>query len=368
MIQNYRHGALVMLADGRVCSMIEERMDNFPIVAESVVAMRASKSGLVLMRTTDDRIIRSSVKMGLSDITPRLMRQLRDGDAGIQDFIVGNGYYVIRTRDQICVISTITGVCRHYKNTKVDLVSFYSGFGYIRTTCNRLIALDMPIYDKSELSRSMLVRHSDAKNIKEIICGLYCAVVIRHDGTAYSHSRAKNPRVTSGTIKESYFKTITLPDGELVFKIVMDGCHTLFIMTSGLCYYEDAREPKLCPEPIEALYGFCVEDAHILGDLAAIKYDGNKVCMINTLYQCTHTKYCVSLLSFFDDKSTASVARVGDHVYFIMDDGSAYQCGIDIITTDPVPDRIRFFDDNPIAIVDRAQTIRSAQNVLVHEP
>ena len=201
-------------------------------------------------------------------------------------------------------------------------------------------------------------------HIHKIICVHMWALFLMDDGVVYAHQNGHH---------NDYKLRLEISFGikEQVTDIVVRGLSIFYTTASGACYYTErpqtntqcARPDSLVPEPLRFMFGYFIERVFVLYDAIVFQYDGNKLCLVHQYEpaRCLGTVMYIdrryfdgsmlpTRLDFFDGMSIILVDQIGPFIYFTTDTGQVYYCEYSQDMNNKQFERMRFFDDNPVAI------------------
>lgn len=403
MIIEWSNKALAVLVDGRVLIGLSENdrdralikwhdTDPWAVNVAQVQMGRPCETYAIL--TKDGRLLMGYwLEIRPEDITPSINKALGTVNVNIDQFFMDSSTLVIRTGNDVHIISVdtspqyhgkpimITDVFSYSFHCETDLFNFGYDHGLVRTTDNRLFRIgNMHRYGKAMrwpllpfLPKQELIFH-DTANIEHVYIGTEHTLLHMRNGSVYE--QGLTDRLPTATGEE--FEQVCIPGDESVVKI-RDGWSVIYYFTpSGLCYYHQIVpvEKTGTPVLIKCLVGMFVEKVY--GSLFAVTTQSGerRLCRLKMrIIRDGRNSYEVvddpgsntrPYLEHYpnDDENLEGIARLSNHTYFITSDGGAYTSEGYRNGSKPYIVRDPFFDTNPLAIERQTLNIRSARSRL----
>lgn len=422
MIKISADHVIALLADRRLCCWNDERIVcTVPkiLVNDTVTLFGAcSGTGIVSAVTDDGRFLWEYPDAEVMiDSSLAIMEPLGETDCSlIQQLVAGNDSFVVQTAQKVCRLRLIRDpiVWSRYVSieryvfevcSEIDTVSYGAQHGFIKSVCGRLFSFGANTYcergiDHEDLAGEWVheVAFEDIQGIQEIHCGFEYTVILMKNGQvfacgkAHGHIEADTPDRPYTPNPKSIFNKVVFDEGEIIVKVVAGRWRIIYISDEGLCYYTDTAcmwnysktEPQTTKglSPIKLLHVDRVEDAFIVSNFIFIQYGEGKLLMLHLLPEDEREmidlpymppyldpKYLEgdrmpTKLDFFDDKHVVAVSQGYGIIYFTTGMGQVYYSSDHREMAKLNVERMHFFDDNPVAVVDRAHRIRSAGNTI----
>lgn len=386
---------LALLADGSACRWNDSDAEVCPDI-EDVGSDTISET--IVCPTSGTRIIiaqngRMYVMMlntkEMKEITATVCEAIGKGIDEIIEICINWLVIIVRTKYSIAIIKIQTSLPSqgggisgfsswlHTFTSPINLISFGSGYGLIRTDdgCLYFLGRIFASQDYYDLRR---IDIDYAASIHEIICGSRCIVFIMNDSSVRLHTFIdKRPQSICGS-----FQSIKFTEGVCIVKVIAYDKQVFYITTEGECWYGDGYTD---PTRLGALRGLFVENIVSLYGHMAVLHDNGRICLLRMIsVRYMYPQYGPGAiydrveidpnhrdgsekpvyLPIFDDKTIVSVIQAHYRAYFITADGGVYHSAAHMCRFIPTIEPVPFFDTNPVAIQNNAMRIRSAGNTI----
>lgn len=407
MIVKHRDSVLALTADDKLYEWKDEEPIMPKLVVESVAKLSfCPRYGEPTILTHDGRIL-AALKHdeGFRDITAAVSEALEVSTDLIQDIQVYGGVitaithnrisfsnlYFFRASETVCYRGQPHSIIFPHR---INLTSFGYTHGYVRTDDNTLHSLGylQPHYrtlpkvhyspEPGRVTAFGIIPTDNVGGISQIICKLHYSFLIMDDGTVHARGLEQIPEYECMRANEPFVQ-IKFPVGIRIAKIVAKRSHIFYITTEGLCYYSyscvrQAVSPYSPNHPvlIKALADNVVQDVFVTKSEVTIWYDDSRLCVLHVSLRSWWSKNngspidsayidgtCKPIpLTFPNDECIVAVMQASHGIYFTTDQGSVYRHdpSMEVFS----PERITFFDDNPVAIESTAARIGSGRSCL----
>ena len=380
----FRH-ALAILADGRamigaIGDSSNTTWSEAPFVMAEVSKIRSCpRLSMIAVLMHDGQILVSAGPEGeLRDITHHITDLLK-GQA-MYDIYTIESALIIRTPDHIVLINlaldgtVINKDCRQLPSA-INLISFGQRYGLVRTIDNRLLQIADKDGEQLVLIEPKVIWEDfdHTSIISEIHCSHKWITLMLADGSVHIYRFHTSPDTFAFTTKVASIKGTGITG---IVNATFDALYTLYLTTSGKCYYYfndwmlDGHIPtpilvgSLSKTVIVKAYWVCQSSSFLVQDV-----DGKLSLLQFAPNRDRHGRIGeeeVVPITFFDDKDIVSVHESGCCTLFVSRGGQVYReyniwsYGLNVT-------RYEFFDANPVAVDDSAYRIKSAGSDHLHQ-